>query len=167
MAGLLSEKHDHLNAEPKDLLGATHLRLIMYCLSEMIPYPDFHDLHVQKLRQLRQGLVQEYHNTGNARLGSEAEFPEDILIGFLESDVELSHTELPYTETLSVLRQRSVLQEQIIEAISLKLTSSYTSKVQLEAAKALWSHSTICSQQLLERAIHTLIAVLKDEHSAV
>ena len=70
MTGLLSGEDDvlvffqYLHAEPKDLLGAAHLRLSVYCLSEVILSTDsdsnVHNLYAQELHGLRQGLLQVY-----------------------------------------------------------------------------------------------------------
>ncbi|KAF4337556.1 peptidase C14 [Fusarium beomiforme] len=85
VAGLLDSNGDALcffrtiEEEPRDLLGPTHQRLVMHCLSEVGPS----NVQIRKGLGLEEKLLQwvlfECSYARGARLASEVEFPEQVL----------------------------------------------------------------------------------------
>ncbi|KAK3345108.1 nacht nucleoside triphosphatase [Neurospora tetraspora] len=67
--------------EPHDLLGPTHQRLVMHCLSEVST-----EMSLRKRLEvkLKEWLLFEYKFTGKTRLASEAEFPESALLDTMQ-----------------------------------------------------------------------------------
>ncbi|KAK3355238.1 hypothetical protein B0H65DRAFT_515860 [Neurospora tetraspora] len=67
--------------EPHDLLGPTHQRLVMHCLSEVST-----EMSLRKRLEvkLKEWLLFEYKFTGKTRLASEVEFPESALLDTLQ-----------------------------------------------------------------------------------
>ncbi|KAK3338981.1 hypothetical protein B0H65DRAFT_499813 [Neurospora tetraspora] len=67
--------------EPHDLLGPTHQRLVMHCLSEVST-----EMSLRKRLEvkLKEWLLFEYKFTGKTRLASEVEFPESALLDTMQ-----------------------------------------------------------------------------------
>jgi nucleoside-triphosphatase THEP1 len=85
VAGLLKEEGDEeasqffkaIEAEPLDILGPTHQRLVMHCLSEIQTESTFReDLEVRLL----QWLLFECRYTKNSSLAREVEFPVSVFV---------------------------------------------------------------------------------------
>ncbi|KAL5592490.1 hypothetical protein FOBRF1_013516 [Fusarium oxysporum] len=73
--------------EPRDLLGPTHQRLVMHCLSEMAPANEmskFTPLRTKLEDQLSQWLVFECNYIGKSNLAREMEVPEQVLSSALQ-----------------------------------------------------------------------------------
>ncbi|EXK77341.1 hypothetical protein FOQG_17945 [Fusarium oxysporum f. sp. raphani 54005] len=82
---------DTIEKEPRDLLGPTHQRLLMHCLSEVVPskeMPAFTPLRTKLEDQLSQWLLFECNFTGTSRLAGEMELPEQVLDNVLQQASE-------------------------------------------------------------------------------
>jgi hypothetical protein len=70
-----------IEKEPRDLLGPTHQRLVMHCLSEVErKETPFTELRTKLEKQLEQWLLFECDFTQDCQLANEIECPEQVLI---------------------------------------------------------------------------------------
>ncbi len=102
-----------IKEKPLDLLGPTHQRLIMHCLSEVSTKISYRE---SLEKNLSQWLRFECNFRQSARLASEAEFPETALTGVLSEcsdDVK--------TKILHSLAKRPIVPSSIIDQIALWL----------------------------------------------
>ena len=81
--------------QPRDLLGPVHQRLVMHCLSEVVPSQEtsnFNRLREDLEGQLKQWLLFEcnfeFNGRGLSQLAAEMEFPEPILKDVLQNESE-------------------------------------------------------------------------------
>ena len=74
-----------IEEEPRDLLGPTHQRLVMHCLSEVKQNNTaFMELRKKLEEQLEKWLLFEWKLMKNCQLAREMEFPEQVLINALK-----------------------------------------------------------------------------------
>ena len=91
VAGLLGADREALGffqaieKEPRDLLGPTHQRLVMHCLSEVEQKETtFTELRTKLEKQLEQWLLFECDLTKSCQLACEMECPEQVLVDALK-----------------------------------------------------------------------------------
>jgi hypothetical protein len=94
VAGLLHIEHGEeqlqrffhtVQGQPRDLLGPVHQRLVMHCLSEVVPSPvtpEFKRLH----ELLKEWLLFELTFRGHSQLAAEMELPNEILEAVLQEN---------------------------------------------------------------------------------
>ncbi|KAK0617464.1 armadillo-type protein [Immersiella caudata] len=103
-----------IEEEPRDLLGPTHQRLVMHCLSEIEQKEStFTELRAKLETQLEQWLLFECDFTGRSRLASEMECPEQVLVNALKQASEGARMSL-----LRSLSIRTTVPSSIINVIS-------------------------------------------------
>ncbi|KAK4194277.1 NACHT domain-containing protein, partial [Triangularia verruculosa] len=108
-----------IEEEPRDLLGPTHQRLVMHCLSEVERKKSTFTEFREKLEnQLEQWLLFEYDFTGNSTLAREMECPEQVLINALTQASKDARTVL-----LESLSRRTAVPSSIIQLVSPWLTN--------------------------------------------
>ncbi|KAH6997421.1 armadillo-type protein [Ilyonectria destructans] len=76
-----------IEKEPRDLLGPTHQRLVMHCLSELMSpkgMPTFTPLRTKLEDQMSQWLLFECNFRITSQLADEMEFPEQVLNNVLQ-----------------------------------------------------------------------------------
>ncbi|CEF84083.1 unnamed protein product [Fusarium graminearum] len=89
VAGLLDDADEYQSArffeeiekEPADLLGPTHQRLVMHCLSEATSLPD--EIRGSRERRLAEWVLFEIDYTGSSTLVRESELPDRVLCDVL------------------------------------------------------------------------------------
>ncbi|KGQ02423.1 hypothetical protein BBAD15_g12365 [Beauveria bassiana D1-5] len=114
--------------EPLDLLGPTHQRLIMHCLSEISTSLPTREASEEKLAQW---LLFECTFNKSARLASEFEFPERALTRAL-----LDGSSAIQTEILRSLASRASISQRIAETVAARLNDENW-HVRRAAVKAL------------------------------
>ena len=144
---------DMIGAEPLDLVGPTHQRLVMHCLSEVSG-----DLsNRQELEsELSQWLMFEYDITDFSLLARESECPDRVLLTVLE--VGSDPIKVNILQALGTVRQ---LCGAVVSALILLIKDEDWS-VQSSAAGALGKQSN-----LSETSVSALVALLKDEHWSI
>ncbi|KAH7124211.1 armadillo-type protein [Dactylonectria macrodidyma] len=123
-----------IEEEPLDLLGPTHQRLVMHCLSEVSS-----DLPIRgNLEQrLSKWLLFECTFRHTANLASEAEFPELALdMAFYEGSEDTKRT------ILKSLTKRATIPQEILKAVTARLEDQ-DKDVRWTAIKALCSQSAL------------------------
>ncbi|KAL6406194.1 Protein NLRC5 [Ilyonectria robusta] len=172
VAGLLHANYDEeqlcgffrtIEDQPRDLLGPVHQRLVMHCLSEVVPSeegPKFNQLRDSLEGQLKQWLLFEcnlnLYRKGRLRFPSEMEFPESILEAVL-----LDESDDVRTNVLASLRTRPGISQTIINYAA-SLLRDEKSNVRCAAGLALARQSV-----LSEEVLQALVARLQDEESYV
>ncbi|KAK4096674.1 hypothetical protein N658DRAFT_335672 [Parathielavia hyrcaniae] len=129
VTGLLDDDGEALGffqaveAEPRDLLGPTHQRLVMHCLSEVQRKEStFKDLRTKLEKQLEQWLLFECGFTQNSRLTRETECPEQVLTSVLKRASEDARPTL-----LGSLSTRTTVPSSVIDVTSLWLNDCASS----------------------------------------
>ncbi|KAK0753569.1 hypothetical protein B0T18DRAFT_313554, partial [Schizothecium vesticola] len=124
VAGLLGADGEVLSffrtieEEPRDLLGPTHQRLVMHCLSEVEQTePAFTEFRAKLENRLEQWLRFEYDFTGSSRLAREMECPGQVLVNALK---EASENAKPVL--LESLSRRTTVPSSVIDVASRWLT---------------------------------------------
>ncbi len=158
----LNRFFDVLEAEPRDLFGASHQRLMMNCLHEASRSSDVglsSDIRDRLMQHLAQWLQFEIDQTDKGTLAYQSTFPEHLLLECLKK-VASAKTKKAVAHTLG---HRSALSELTLQAL-IALVNDKDEDVRHAAASALGEHSS-----LLPEAIQALIALAKDknEHIAV
>ncbi|EXM15005.1 hypothetical protein FOTG_16623 [Fusarium oxysporum f. sp. vasinfectum 25433] len=156
--GLLSDPTPFFNfieEEPLDLLGLTHERLVMHCLSEVdasTELPIRRDLK----KRLTQWLLFECHFTGSSLLARDSQFPDEALSTALEiaSSPERSKIRTGILEALQ--HSRAKFSDKTISALT-ALFKDNKSSVRSAAASALRGQATLSDAVILD-----LVAMLKD-----
>ncbi len=165
VAGLLRGEALHrfftlLEAEPRDLFGAHHQRLIMSCLHEASRAPGM-GLSPEIRDRLEQGLTQwlqlEIGQRKECTLAVQPTFPEHVLLQCLQK------TALAQTKgaVATAFGYRSALSEPALQAL-IALAKDKDWYVGYRAAEALGKQSL-----LPESALLALIALTKDENEGV
>ncbi|GLR01980.1 hypothetical protein GCM10007934_17930 [Mycoavidus cysteinexigens] len=149
-----------LEAEPRDLLGAHHQRLIMSCLHEASSAPGV-GLPPKIREQLGQSLAQwlqlEIDNRKESTLAYQPTFPEHLLLQCLQKATSAQTKQAVAT----AFNYRSSLSESALLAL-IALAKDENKDVRSRAADALGKPSS-----LPESALLALIALLKDEDRGV
>ncbi|KAI0409706.1 nacht nucleoside triphosphatase [Xylaria palmicola] len=102
--------------EPRDLLGPTHQRLVMHCLSEVSP-----EMKARKglEEQLLKWLIFEYKFTHQFELTQESELPPEVLNNWFQ--LESEETQLRFIQWLSENRSAKAPSDEILQAIAARL----------------------------------------------
>ena len=144
---------DMIEAEPLDLLGPTHQRLVMHCLSEVTGYISTRTAIEQRLSKW---LLFECESRRTALLAREAEFPQCALKNALCEGSE----DIKTTILLSIT-SRATISESIIKLIASWLDHQ-SPNLRSAAAGVLRSRP-----DLPEEILQALAARLGDEHEDV
>ena len=152
---------DQIHAQPIDLLGAAHHRLLMCCLSEVASPHQNGDMR-QLLREREEGLLKarlitEYRMTGEIILGKDLEFPETILHDLLQNDEFI-----PYTTVLRSLKERHFVNSETLRVISKLTDSSYEAQVRTQALATIFNHFKTAPEETLTQAIGAFQSILND-----
>ncbi|KAM3563321.1 hypothetical protein ARSEF4850_002388 [Beauveria asiatica] len=145
VAGLLDEDGlapDFINTveeKPLDLLGPTHQRLVMHCLSEVSTNLPTREAIVQ---QLAEWLLFECKFNESARLASEVEFPEVVLQTAL-----LNESRDIQEKIISSLASRATISPSIAKAVAKRLNDDDES-MRLAAIRALEKCGTLPNKML-------------------
>ncbi|KAK4652824.1 hypothetical protein QC762_0077170 [Podospora pseudocomata] len=108
-----------IEKEPRDLLGPTHQRLVMHCLSEVErKESNFTGLRARLENQLEQWLLFESNFTENSELVREMECPGQVLSNVLTQASEGERTVL-----LNSLSRRTAVPFNVIKVVSPWLTN--------------------------------------------
>lgn len=158
VAGLLNGTEtlrffEAIEDEPRDLLGPTHERLVMHCLSEVDSSKDLPNRSDLEAR-LAQWLLLECRLTGSSLLARESECPEKTLLMALQTYTSYGTGEL-MEELWRTGRQ---LSEAIVSAMAVLLRDEHEF-VRASAAKALSGQSSVP-----EEAFDTLAVMIRDNH---
>ena len=148
-----------LNDQPRDLLGAAHHRLMMYCLSEVMlnSTREIQDMRAREEDLLRQCTITESKLKPGIALGKEAEFPENVLCYFLQNKDDLS-----YWAILEVLERRLPLSIKTLCAVSNYMSDGFEIKTRLLAIKVIFKNSRPDSQKLTARAASSFSKMLSN-----
>ncbi|KAH8797867.1 hypothetical protein F5884DRAFT_743163 [Xylogone sp. PMI_703] len=167
VAGLLQDENNTveslkcffqgLEAEPRDLLGPTHQRILMHCLSEVtLDRESGFGMRVQIEQHLLQWLRFECNFHDKAWLCRERECPEHLIETLLdEESIQVK------TSVLRALSEQQGLSKRILQVL-VPLLKDEDEDVRSEAAKALRQQANLPLDIL-----QTLILLLKDEDSDV
>ncbi len=155
-AEVLTRFFDVLEAEPQDLFGAAHQRLMMSCLHEASRSSELglpSKLRDKLEQHLAQWLQCEIDNRGESTLAYQLTLPEHLLLKSLRKGAS--------TETKKVVAKafghRSTLSKSAIRAL-IALTTDKDGSVKRAAASALGKQSSLPPE-----AIQALIALTADE----
>jgi len=169
-AGLLQDDHDKdqlypffdaIEDEPRDLLGPTHQRLVMHCLSEVVPskeMSDFTQLRRNLEDQLSRWLLFECDGRYSSRLACEMELPEHVL-----NDVLKQGSEDVKVKVLKSLEDRSKIPLSIIGLA----TSWLGDNVSPSLRAAILHMLRRPNEDLPERTLEAIAARLEDSDSYV
>ncbi len=152
-AEALNRFFDVLEAEPRDLFGAAHQRLMMSCLHEASRSSEMglpSEIRDRLEQHLAQWLQCEINNRGESTLAYQLTFPEHLLLKCLREGASGETKEA----VVKAFRHRSTLSKSAILALS-ALTKDKKEDVRRAAAYALGQHSS-------PEAIQALSALTKD-----
>ncbi|XWX00409.1 hypothetical protein V2A60_008429 [Cordyceps javanica] len=142
-----------IEQEPLDILGPTHQRLVMHCLSEITrELPTRGALE----KRLAQWLLFEWKFINSTKLASEVEFPELALMSALSN--ESLHF---WKAILQSLESRASIPRSIIEAVAPRLDHE-DRDVRVAAVRALGGRAALPVEVLM-----TVVARLNDEDGMV
>ncbi|KAH6971507.1 hypothetical protein BKA56DRAFT_677610 [Ilyonectria sp. MPI-CAGE-AT-0026] len=140
-----------IEKEPRDLLGPTHQRLVMHCLSELMSQkgmPTFAPLRTKLEDQMSKWLLFECNFRGTARLASEMEFPEQVLHNFLQRESEDT-----VMKVLKSLRGRPKIPLSIIELATDWLRGNASRPFSVVALRMLQRPQETLPDQTLEAVV--------------
>ncbi|MCX8567338.1 MAG: HEAT repeat [Glomeribacter sp. 1016415] len=150
-----------LEAEPRDLFGAHHQRLIMSCLHEEASRAPGVGLLPEIRDRLEQSLAQwlqlEIYKRGECTLAYQTTFPEHLLLQCLQKTISAQTKQA----IAAAFGHRSALLESALLAL-IALAKDKKWDVRCSAAEALGKQSS-----LPESALLALIALKKDEDGNV
>lgn len=156
VAGLLDaegkgeEFFNAIEEKPRDLLGPTHQRLVMHCLSEA---PTEMPLRSSLETSLKEWLLFECKFTGQARLASEVEFPEQALFDALQEESDMKRT------ILKSLAKRQTLPSHLLNLI---LSWLEDGDIRSAALEVLGAQSSLSDKRLT-----AVVARLEDKNEGV
>jgi len=161
VAGLLEAEGENeivgffnaIEEEPFDLLGPTHQRLVMHCLSEVTALPTRSSLEAR----LSQWLLFECDLTGSSLLATESELPDRALHNALKSTSNRGRVQI----LGALARPGRHVSEATLAALA-ALLKDEDGPVRYRAAEALKRQSN-----LPEATLAALTALLKDEDGTV
>lgn len=166
MAGLLQAKGDDaqlcrffrtIEEEPRDLLGPTHQRLVMHCLSEVEPPKEgstFVPLRTALEDQLSQWLLFECRFTRSSRLACEMECPQQVLYKALQQAPEDARPII-----LGSLNRRPAVSSAIMEQATSWLEDGISGRLSLAILRMLGHQH----EALSDRTLQAIAARLEDE----
>ncbi|KAF9770479.1 hypothetical protein IL306_011985 [Fusarium sp. DS 682] len=143
--------------EPRDLLGPTHQRLVMHCLSELAPANEmskFTPLRTNLEDHLSQWLVFECNYIGRSNLAGEMEVPEQVLNNVLKRASE--DTKIKVLESL---RRRPKMPLGIMRLATDWLKGDASSRLSLAVLDML----QLPREGLPDRTVEVVAARLEDE----
>ncbi|KAF5231960.1 hypothetical protein FAUST_8969, partial [Fusarium austroamericanum] len=161
VAGLLDGADEYQSApffkeiekEPADLLGPTHQRLVMHCLSEATSLPD--EIRGSRERRLAEWVLFEIDYTGSSTLVRESELPDRVLCDVLS----ISEKKRVVLEALG--SSERVFSHSITTALT-QLLEDKDSSVRFHAAEAIGKQSI-----LSDTTVAALMELFKDEDSRI
>ncbi|KAK4464109.1 hypothetical protein QBC42DRAFT_264319 [Cladorrhinum samala] len=164
VAGLLDVKgHGEefftaIENKPRDLLGPTHQRLVMHCLSEVSAQMPLRESLEEKLKKW---LLFECKFTGQARLASEVEFPEGAVLDALHEEPDVKMI------VLRSLAKRPTLPSRIVDLILSWLDDGEDKDLQTMILCSLWGFRT--GSSLPDRLLVAIVALArrKGKHGSV
>ncbi|KAF2627087.1 hypothetical protein BU25DRAFT_368771, partial [Macroventuria anomochaeta] len=132
--------------QPRDLLGPTHQRLVMHCLSE-IEWKDtgFMVLRTKLENQLGQWLLFECNSTQDCWLASEMECPEQVLVNALNEASEDARLIL-----LERLNRRAAVPSSVIDAVVPWLKNCASKKLSIAILDILRHQHKALPDELLQ-----------------
>ncbi|KAF1365074.1 hypothetical protein EJ07DRAFT_97345 [Lizonia empirigonia] len=149
-----------IEEEPRDLLGPTHQRLIMHCLSETEQKDaTFTELRLQLEKQLEQWMLFECNYTQDCRLAGEMECPEQVLVNVLTKGSEDARLDI-----LNVLKRRASVPSSVIAVAVSGLKDCISNKLYITSLDILRHHHNALPPDMTLQAI---AARLEDEDSDV
>ncbi|KAI8623482.1 ARM repeat-containing protein [Xylariaceae sp. FL1651] len=143
-----------IKQEPFDLLGPTHQRLMMHCLTE-VDHQTEHRCHAEET--LAQWLFHECDLANTSRLATESEFPDRSL----ELALATGSNQQKSTILKSLSWSSRYLSNTAVETI-VELLKNTNQDVRRAAADALGKQSN-----LSDRAVEAIIELLKDTNQDV
>lgn len=157
VAGLLNATEtlrffETIEDEPRDLLGPTHERLVMHCLSEVSSSRDL-PIRSKLEARLSHWLLLEYRLTGSLLLARELECPKKALLMALKTDSRYGTDEL----VKRLQRSGRHLSEAVVSALTVLLRDD-DYLVRASAANALKDQSN-----LPEETFDALAVIIRDE----
>ncbi|KAK4116059.1 hypothetical protein N656DRAFT_841570 [Canariomyces notabilis] len=165
VAGLLDDDGEALGffqaieAEPRDLLGPTHQRLVMHCLSEIQRKEStFRDLRAKLEKQLEQWLLFECGFTQNSWLTREMECPELVLANALERASEDARLIL-----LKSLSTRTTVPSSVIDLTSLWLNDCISGRLCIAILRILRQQQ----KELPDTILQSIATRLEDDDGYV
>ncbi|KAK4642940.1 hypothetical protein QC761_0062650 [Podospora bellae-mahoneyi] len=165
VAGLLDADGEALGffqtieEEPRDLLGPTHQRLVMHCLSEVErKESNFTGLRARLENQLAQWLLFECDFMGSSMLACEMECPEQVLVSTLKQTSE--GTRSIFLDSLS---RRTAVPSSVINVASPWLNDCASKRLCI-AVLGLLRHQ---HNGLPETILQGIAAQLKDQEGHV
>lgn len=142
---------NEIEAEPRDLLGPTHQRLVMHCLSEVHTSTEF-PIRLALEARLAQWVLFEIDLTGISLLGGESECPENLLCATLKTEPDPVRSKILAATSLS----RRQLSGSAIQMLMVLLEEG-NKKLRLPITAAL------SKQSRLPEEVITRLTVLRDE----
>ncbi|KPM36166.1 hypothetical protein AK830_g10416 [Neonectria ditissima] len=157
VAGLLSTKYQKalfqaIEEEPLDLLGPTHQRLVMHCLSEV---PNDMPLRPHLEKRLMEWLLFECSFQESAQFSMEMEFPEPALRAALQEGSDDAKIKI-----LVSLERRPILSPSFNELAPSLLGDGTASAVRIQVLRLLETFRTDLDSNLLA----AIVKGLGDEH---
>ena len=141
-----------IEMEPRDLFGPAHQRLVMHCLSEVVPsedVPEFHRLREELEGQLSQWLLFEWKLKRRTYLGGEIECPDHLLNGLL-------HRESEAVIAFDAFRRRPRVSSVILGQAASQLENNCSEDLKKAAFRMLLRHHK-------SMPVPALISILKDK----
>lgn len=169
VAGLLSEDSeeitsffDQLAQNPKDLLGSTHQRLLMHCLSE-VPTSSGPPYREKLEKHFSEWLLAEIDIAETAHLAEEAELPERSLAEAIKAASEESRLSILYA-----MGSRPFLEDGIVYQLTGRLETKIPATEAFAAIKALEGPQGFqYPHDLSEHVFDTISGRLEDENKYV
>jgi hypothetical protein len=165
VAGLLDaegkskEFFEAIEDKPRDLLGPTHQRLVMHCLSEASAEMP---LRSSLETSLKEWLLFECKFTGQARLASEVEFPERALFDALQEGSDVKMT------ILKSLAKRPRVPSHIVNLIfSWLLEDGEPTVLKRKSVRSAVLEVLRAQPSLSDERLTAVVALLKDKHPNV
>ncbi|GKT92454.1 peptidaseCc14 [Colletotrichum tofieldiae] len=140
---------EEIEKEPFDLLGPTHQRLVMHCLSEAVSLPN--EIRANREERLKEWILFESDFTGWSTFARDPELPDRVL----QKALNASRNKRPILNALSYSGR--LISETIMTAL-VELFKDEGVHVRHSAAIALGKQPT-----LSETTMTALVELLKDE----
>ncbi|RKK88971.1 hypothetical protein BFJ71_g12671, partial [Fusarium oxysporum] len=144
---------EEIEKEPVDLLGPTHQRLVMHCLSEAVSLPK--EIRASREERLVEWVLFESDFTGSSGLVRESELPDQVLCA------ALSRSQDKTILLDGLVFSRRYLSQMVVRAL-VGLLKDEDSGVRSSAVHAVGNQST-----LSETTTRALVDLFEDEDSGV
>ncbi|CCF33002.1 peptidase C14 [Colletotrichum higginsianum] len=139
--------------KPVDLLGPTHQRLVMHCLSEAVSLPD--GMRANRERRLKEWVLFESDFTRSSKFTRESELPDGVLQGALSASQNKR-------TILDSLRNSGRYMSKTTMMALVELLKDEDRRVRWSAAEALGKQST-----LSETTMTAIVELFKHKNSDV